>query len=88
MTLVSSVTHQLWCQLLNKSPFHPSCLGIWVVIPKEEDYTKSAFEGLPDPPSEPCAGSRAMDIERLLDTDSRQASTQTESIDSASSKPR
>ena len=36
--------------------------------------------------SEPCASGRAMDIERLLETDSRQASTQTEPVDSPSSQ--
>ena len=42
--------------------------------------------GTPDPPSEPCAGGRAIEIERLLDTDSRQASTQMEPVDSPSSE--
>ena len=46
-----------------------------------------AVEGLPDLPSEPCAGGRAMDIEWLLDTDSHQASTQTEPVDSPSPGP-
>ncbi len=45
-----------------------------------------AVVGLPDPPSEPCAGGHALDIERLLDTDSRQFSTQTEPVDSPSSE--
>ncbi len=40
----------------------------------------------PDSPGEPCAGGRAMEIERLLDTDSRQASTQMEPVDSPSSE--
>ncbi len=44
--------------------------------------------GTPDPPSEPCSGGRAMEIEWLLDTDSHQASTQREPVDSPSSKPR
>ena len=42
--------------------------------------------GTPDPPSEPCAGGRAMEIERLLDTGSCQASTQREPVDSPSSE--
>ncbi len=41
---------------------------------------------MPDPPSKPCAGGRAMEIEQLLDTDSRQASTQMESVNSPSSE--
>ncbi len=47
---------------------------------KEVDDSKSELEGLPDLPSEPCAGSHAMDIERLLDPDSQQASTQTKLV--------
>ncbi len=54
--------------------------------PKGEDDSELAVQGLPDPPSEPCAGGRAMEIEWLLDTDSRQASTQTEPVDSPSSE--
>ncbi len=42
--------------------------------------------GLPDLPSEPCAGGRDMDIEGLLETDSHQASTQTEPVDSPNSE--
>ena len=41
---------------------------------------------MPDSPGEPCAGGRAMEIEQLLDTDSQQASTQTEPVDSPSSE--
>ena len=40
--------------------------------------------GLPDQPSESCAGGRAMEIERLLDTDSHQASTQMKPVHSPS----
>ncbi len=38
--------------------------------PKGDDDSESALEGLPDLPSEPCAGGRTMDIEWLLDIDS------------------
>ncbi len=55
--------------------------------PKGEDDSKLSLEGLPDPPSEPCAGGRAMDIEQLLDTDSQQASTQMEPVAPPSSEP-
>ena len=40
----------------------------------------------PDSPRELCVGGRAMEIERLLNTDSRQASTQTEPVDWPSSE--
>ncbi len=70
-----------------QEPISPELLWYLGHHPKEEDVSKSALEGLPGPPSEPCAGSRAMDIEWLLDTDSRQASTQTEPVDSLSPEP-
>ncbi len=54
---------------------------------KEEDDSKPVLEGLPDPPSEPRAGGRTMDIEWLLNTDSRQALIQTEPFNSPSSEP-
>ncbi len=54
--------------------------------PRGEDDSELAVVGTPDPPSEPWAGGHVMEIERLLDTDSRQASTQTEPVDSPSSE--
>ncbi len=70
-----------------QEPISPELLWYLGHHTKEEDDSKWALEGLPDLPSELCAGSRAMDIDRLLDTDSRQASTQTEPVDSPSSDP-
>ncbi len=65
-----------------QEPILPELLWYLGRHPKGEDDSKLALKGLPDPPSEPCAGGRVMDIEQLLDTDSRQASIQTEPVDS------
>ncbi len=69
-----------------EEPVSPELLWYLGRHPKGEEYPKLALVGLPDLPSEPCAGGRAMDIERLLNSDSRQASTQTETVDSPSSE--
>ncbi len=50
--------------------------------PKGGDEPENTFSGLPDLPSEPHTSGHATDIEWLLDTDSRHASTQTEPVDS------
>ncbi len=54
--------------------------------PIGEDDSELAAVETPDSPREPCVGGRAGEIERLLDTDSHQASTQTEPVDSPSSE--
>ncbi len=66
-------------------PTHPP-FGIWFVTPKGEDDSKLAVVGTPDLPSEPCAGGHATEIDQLLDTDSHQASTQKEPVNSLSSE--
>ncbi len=72
---------------LEQEPILPELLWYLGHHPKEEGDSKPALKELPDPPSELCAGGRTMDIEWLLDADSRQASTQTEPVDSPSSGP-
>ncbi len=64
-----------------QEPISPKLLWNLGRHTKGKDDSKLALEGLPNPPSEPRAGSSAKDIEQLLDTDSRQASTQTEPVD-------
>ncbi len=54
--------------------------------PKADDDSEVAAVGTSDPPSEPCAGGHTVEIEQLLDIDSRQASTQTEPVDPPSSE--
>ncbi len=54
--------------------------------PKEEDDSELAAVETPDSHRETSVGGRAMDIERLLDADSRQASTQMKPVDSPSSE--
>ncbi len=51
---------------------------------KGDDDSELATVETPDSPREPCVGGRAMEIERLLDTSSHQASTQTEPVNSPS----
>ncbi len=63
-----------------QEPVSPELLWYLGRHPKKGDDSKPVLEGLPDPPSEPCAGGRTTDIEQLLDTDSRQASTQMEPV--------
>ncbi len=67
-------------------PVSPELLWYLGRHPKGEDDSELAVVGVPDPPSEPCAGGRAVEIEQLLSTDSRQASTQMEPVDSPSSE--
>ncbi len=72
---------------LEQQPSPPELLWYLGHHPKGKDDSKLALEGLPDSPSEPCAGGHTMKIERLMDTDSRQDSTQTEPVDSPSHEP-
>ena len=71
---------------LEREPVSPELLWYLGRHPKGEDDSELAVVKTPDPPSEPCAGGHAMEIEQLLDTDSHQASTTTEPVDSPSSK--
>ncbi len=57
-----------------QEPILPELLWYLGRHPKGEDDSELAVVETPNPPSEPCAGGRAMEIEQLLDTDSRQAS--------------
>ena len=69
-----------------QEPILPELLWYLGRHPKGEDDSKLATVETPESPREPCVGGRAVEIERLLDTDSRQASTQTEPVDSPSSE--
>ena len=71
---------------LEQEPVSPELLWYLGRHPKREDDSELAAVEMPDSPREPCVGGRAMEIERLLDTDSHQASTQTEPVDSPSSE--
>ncbi len=71
---------------LEQEPISPELLWYLGRHPKGEDDSESAAVEMPHSPRDPCVGGRAMEIERLLDTDSRQASTQTEPVDSPSSE--
>ncbi len=70
--------------ILEQEPVSPELLWYLGRHPKGEDDSEWAVVGTPDSPSEPCVGGRAMEVEQLLDTDSHQASTQTEPVDSPS----
>ncbi len=54
--------------------------------PKGEDDSELATVEAPDSPREPCVGGSAVEIERLLNTNSHQASTHTEPVNSPSSE--
>ena len=86
MTLVSSVTYQLCGPTPEQEPVSPELLWYLGLHPKGEDDSELAVMGMPDSPNEPCVGGHAMKIERLLDTDSDQASTQTEPVNLPSSE--
>ncbi len=86
MTLVSSMTYQLYRQLQNRSLFSPELLWYLGRHPRGKDDSELAAVETPDSPREPCVGGHAMEIEQLLDIDRRQASTQTEPVDSPSSE--
>ncbi len=58
---------------LEQEPILPELLWFMGHHSKEGDRPENAVNGLPDFPNEPHAGSHTTDIERLLDTDSRQA---------------
>ncbi len=72
--------------ILEQEPISPELLWYLGRHPKGEDEPELATVEMPDSPREPCVGSRAIEIERLLDTDSHQASTQTKPVDSPSSE--
>ncbi len=69
-----------------QEPVLPELLWYLGRHPKGEDDFELATVGTPDLPREPCVGASAVEIERLLNTDSRQASTQTEPVDSPSTE--
>ncbi len=69
-----------------QEPVSPELLWYLGRHPKGEDDSELAVVGTPDPPSEPCAGGHAMEIEWLLDTVSHQASIQTQPVDSPSAE--
>ncbi len=69
-----------------QEPVSPEWLWYLGRHPKGEDDSELETVETPDSPREPYVDGRAMEIERLLDTDSHQASTQTEPVDSPSSE--
>ncbi len=69
-----------------QEPILPELLWYLGRHAKWEDDSELITLEAPDSPREHCVGGRSMEIERLLDTDSRQASTQTEPVNSPRSK--
>ncbi len=71
---------------LEQEPVSPELLWYLGRHPKGEDDSELATVATPDSPRLPCVGGRTVEIDRLLDTDSRQDSNQMEPVNSPSSE--